>query len=82
VAASIPTEIGDVLILQTDRTFSIHAVGPVVKKGQQDFHGQQVNLQYLTGHDAAVTHAKTLGASGRRIFLRNLDTGGWSEISD
>ena len=37
MAAPLPTQIGDVLILRTaDRTFSTYAVAPVSQDGQQD----------------------------------------------
>jgi len=77
----IPTQIGDVLILRTNnRTLSIHAVGPVAKDGQQDFERQR-NVKYLGGDIAAMAEARALVEPGRRIFLRNIDTGEWSEIS-
>jgi hypothetical protein len=80
MAKRIPTQPGDVLILRTDKTFSIHAVGPVSADGQQYVHGQD-NVKYVTDHAAAVAAAKTLVAPGRRIFFQNIDTGEWSEIS-
>jgi hypothetical protein len=78
---SIPTQAGDVLILRTDQSFAICGVGLVSVDGQQDFHGG-VNVQHVSDRAAAVTKAKALVQPGRRMFLRNLDTGGWSEISD
>ena len=77
----IPTQIGDVLILGTDKTFSTYAVGRISTDGQQDFRGQ-TNVKYVSGHPAAVAEAKALGAPGRRILFRNIDDmGDWSEIS-
>ena len=92
--SEIPTHLGDVLILLTDQSFSIHAVGQVTKDGQQDFdtyHREQsghdhqrrhVNLKYEIDRAAAVADAKAMVAPGRRIFFRNIDTGDWSEISN
>jgi hypothetical protein len=41
-----------------------------------------MNLTFEVDPAAAVAEAKVLVAPGRRIFLRNIDTGDWSEISD
>ena len=76
----IPTQPGDVLILWTkDSSFSVYAVGPVAKDGEQDFF-TGVNVKYERGRPAAVDVAKAMAAPGLRIFFRNLDTGDWSEI--
>jgi hypothetical protein len=77
----IPTQAGDVLILRSDQSCTVHVIGAVSKDGQQDFENQQMPLKYETEHAAAVTAAKTLVAAGRRIFFRNLDTDEWSMIS-
>lgn len=88
----IPTRIGDVLILRTDQSFTIHAVGQVTKEGQQDFdtYGQpeheqhqrgHLNLKYEINRAAAVGDAKAMVVPGRRIFFGNIDTGDWTEIS-
>jgi hypothetical protein len=79
VAKRIPTEIGDVLILQTTQTYTIYAVGRVSERGQQDF-GHHEEHTYTRDYDAAVASATELVGSGGRIFLRNLDTGEWSDI--
>jgi hypothetical protein len=76
----IPTQRGDVLILRTDHSFTIHVVGSVSKDGQQDFESQ-MDLTFEIDRAAAVAEAKVLVAPGGRIFLRNIDTGDWSEIS-
>jgi hypothetical protein len=81
MAKRIPTQIGDVLILRTERSYTIHVVGTISTDGQQDFEKQQMPLKYETERAAAVTAAKTLVAAGRRIFFRNLDTDEWSMIS-
>jgi hypothetical protein len=77
----IPTQCGDVLILRTDQSFILHAVGRVTKDGQQDFD-THVNVKYADNRAAADADAKALVLPGRRVFFRNLDTGEWSEISD
>ena len=90
----IPTHLGDVLILLTDHSFSIHAVGQVTNDGQQDFdtiyreqrgHDHQhehLDLKYERDRAAAVADAKAMVAPGQRIFFRNIDTGDWSQLSN
>lgn len=80
LSKSIPTRVGDVLILHTDHSFAIYALGLVSEDGQQAFD-TGVGVEYVSDHTAAVAKAKALVLPGRRIFLRNLDTGDWSEIS-
>ena len=75
----VPTKRGDVLILWTAQSFSIHAVGKVINDGQQDFTDQQ-DAHHLPDRAAAVAEARTLVAPGRRIFLQAFDTGDWSEV--
>jgi hypothetical protein len=79
-AMRIPTEIGDVLILQTEKGVKIHAVGRVTRRGQQDFHAEPTPL-YIVDHDEAMTAARVMLAPGRRIFLLNLETDEWSQVS-
>jgi hypothetical protein len=81
MAKRIPTRLGDVLILRTEQSFSIYAVGPVYKYGQQDFRGQ-TNMKYVNGPQAAIAEAKSIVIPGRRIFVLNIDTADWSEISN
>jgi hypothetical protein len=81
MAEQIPTHLGDVLILRTTRSYSVHAVGRVSKDGQQDFVSE-AHVKYETDYAAAVGQAKALVLPGRRIFLRNIDTGAWHEISN
>lgn len=76
----IPTQLGDVLILETARSIKVHAVGIVTRDGQQDF-GTRPVVKYVNNHDMAVAEAKTIVNVGRRIYVRNLDTGGWSEVT-
>jgi hypothetical protein len=77
----ILTQVGDVLVLRTDQSFATHAVGRVSESGQQDLRGQ-TNLKYVSDYAAAVAEAKALVVPGRRIFVQNIDTGDWSEISN
>jgi hypothetical protein len=79
IVKRIPTHIGDVLILETTQSYTIYRVGKVSKDDQQDF-GSQTDISYANDHASAVIQAKTLVARGRKIFLRNIDTGEWSEI--
>ena len=77
----ILTQCGDVLILRTEQSFTIYAVGRVANDGQEDFRGE-MNVEYVIDYAAAVAEARRLVVSGRRILFRNIDTGDWSEISD
>jgi hypothetical protein len=77
----IPTQLGDVLILQTERGVKIHAVGRITKNGQQDFHHVEPTPLYIVDHDEAVAVARTLVAPGRRIFLVKIDSDEWSEVA-
>ena len=81
MAHRVPTKVGDVLILRTERSFKVYAVGRVAKDDQQDLQGQE-HVDYITSRTAAVAKARSLVAPGRRIFLQNIDTGNWSEISN
>jgi hypothetical protein len=76
----IPTHVGDVLILRTTQSYAVHAVGRVSKDGQEDF-SSQANVNYEIDYAAAVARAKALVLPGGRIFLRNIDTGEWVDIS-
>jgi hypothetical protein len=60
-------------------SLKVHAIGVVVRDGQQDFHTHPV-AKYINDQSAAVAEAKTVAQAGRRIFLRNIDTGRWTEI--
>jgi hypothetical protein len=80
IVKRIPTRIGDVLILETTQSYTIYGVGKVSRDDQQDF-GSQTSITYADDRASAVIQAKALLAGGRKIFLRNIDTGEWSEIS-
>lgn len=71
----IPTQVGDVLILQTTQSYTIYAVGRVSKDGQQDF-GSEQDVKYEKDYRAALGQAKALVVHGQRVFLRNLDADG------
>jgi hypothetical protein len=77
----IQTRVGDVLVLLTAKSYTVLAVGQVLKDGQRDFDGIP-NIQHVSDRDAALSAAKALLLPGRRILLRNIDTGEWSEISN
>jgi hypothetical protein len=77
----IQARVGDVLILKTAKSYTIFALGRVSTNGQRDFD-RDPNVQHVSDRDAALIAAKALLATGRRILLRDLDTGEWSEISD
>lgn len=83
----IPIHLGDVLILRTTQSYTIYAVGRVSEDGQQDFSTAAANVKeatvsYESNYAAAVERAKALVDSGGRIFMLNIDTADWSEISD
>jgi hypothetical protein len=80
MARRIPTQVGDVLILRTDETFAIHAVGVVSKDGQQAFRGQ-TDVKYVSGHADALAEARAILVPGRRVFLLDIDFGDWSVVS-
>jgi hypothetical protein len=80
MAKQIQTRVGDVLILQTAKSYTVFAVGRVSKDGQRDFDSEP-NVQHVSDSEAAFAAARALRAPGRRILLRDLDTGEWSEVS-
>jgi hypothetical protein len=63
MAKDIPTQVGDVLILQTKQSYTIYAVGRVSKNGQQDF-GSGKHVKYENDYGAAVAEAKALLVGG------------------
>ena len=85
VTKPIPIHLGDVLILRTTQSYTIFAVGRVSKDGQQDFstaaNVKEPTVSYESNYAAAVVRAKALVDSGGRIFILNIDTAEWSEIS-
>jgi hypothetical protein len=81
MAKRIPSHSGDVLILRTTQSYTVHAIGRVSKDGQQDF-SNEANVTYEIDYITAVAQAKALVSPGGRIFFRNLDSGDWNEISN
>ena len=80
MATQWPTEIGDVLILRTSVSYTVYAVGSVAAAGQHDFsHSEPV--RHVSTHAEAVTTAKALVVPGGRIYLLDIDTAEWSQIS-
>ena len=77
---SLPTNVGDVLILKTSRTFTSFAVGRVSYRGQRDFHKDGRMVTHRDNADDAMAYARGITVQRSRIFLRNLDNGEWSEI--
>jgi hypothetical protein len=75
-----PTEIGDVLILRTTQSYTVYAVGSVSEKGQHNF-GHQQAVHHVNNRDEAVKTAKAIVAPKGRIYLLDIDTADWSEIS-
>ena len=59
---------------------SIHAIEVVTKTGQQDFRGQ-VQVKYVRNDEEALTEARGMCIPGRRIFILDIDSGDWSQIS-
>jgi hypothetical protein len=58
----------------------IYAVGLVYEDGQQDFQ-RHTNVKHVTSREAAIAEAKAILIAGRRIFVYDIDTGGWSDVS-
>jgi hypothetical protein len=72
----IPTQIGDVLILHK-RSIPTHAVGAIFEDGQQIL---KANISYEPDRPAAEAAARSLVMPGRRIYIKNTDTGHWAEL--
>ena len=80
MATQWPTEIGDVLILRTGLSYTVYAVGSVTGAGQHDFNHSEP-VRHVSTHAEAVTTANALVAPGGRIYLLDIDTAEWSQIS-
>jgi hypothetical protein len=76
MADQMPTEIGDVLILHNSSS-PTHAIGAVSEVGQQTL---KANMSHERGRPAAEATARTLVVPGRRIYIKNTDTGAWAEL--
>ena len=78
MTGEIPTKFGDVLILAWASN-SLHFVCPVAAEGQQGITGDR---HTITGRDEAVATAQSLVVPEGRVFLRDLDSGEWDQISN
>lgn len=76
MADPMPTEIGDVLILHNNK-IPTHAVGAISEVGQQTL---RANMSTERGRPAAEVAARALVMPGRRIYIKNTDTGAWAEL--
>ena len=74
------TTVGDVLILKTSRTFTIHAIGSVERDGQVDFRRPQ-KVHHLVSFTEALRPAETMMEVDGRAHLMDIDTGGSRDIS-
>lgn len=79
VIKPIPTTVGDVLILHTERHLTIYLIGVVTADGQHDFAGGEIVRSEPTPVKALAAGKRML-APGRRMFLHHLDTREWLEI--
>ena len=76
MADPMPTEIGDVLILHNN-SIPTHAIGTISEVRQQTL---KANMSHERGRAAAEATARTLVMPGRRIYIKNTDTGHWAEL--
>jgi len=77
----MPTRVGDVLILRTQRSFDVSRVALVTVDGQQDLKGKaDSDVHSFTDEEAAVTFARSIQARGMAIYVRHLDTNAWSRF--
>jgi hypothetical protein len=76
MADPMPTEIGDVLILHNN-SVPTHAIGTISEVGQQTL---TTNMSHERGRAAAEVTARILAKPGRRIYIKNTDTGHWAEL--
>jgi hypothetical protein len=76
----MPTQPGDVLILQTEKGLKIHAVGRVTRGGQEHFHAVPPP-RYIVDHAEALAVARTLVAPSRHIYLVKIDRVDWAELA-
>jgi hypothetical protein len=76
MAEPMPTEVGDVLILHKS-SIPTHAIGTISEVGQQTL---KANMSHERGRAAAEATARTFVMPGRRIYIKNTDTGNWAEL--
>ena len=72
----MPTQFGDVLILHKSSS-PTHAVGAIFEDGQQFL---KANISYEPDRTAAEAAARSLVMPGRKIYIKNTDTGQWAEL--
>jgi hypothetical protein len=80
VTQKSPTKTGDALVLRTQRSYTIFAVGAVSNGGQEDFHRQK-KVRHVTTRIAAIALARTLVTAGGRIHMLDIDSGEWSQLA-
>jgi hypothetical protein len=73
VTDPMPTQAGDVLILYKDGS-PMHVIGLLSDDAQQTVSEHQIQE---IGRRVAIETAKGLVRRGRRIYLKNIDTGWW-----
>jgi hypothetical protein len=73
MADLVPTQAGDVLILYRDGS-PIYVVGLISAEAQQTVYENPI---HELGRTAAIETARKLVERGRRIYLKNIDTGWW-----
>jgi len=73
VADLMPTLAGDVLILYKDGS-PLHVIGLLTDDAQQTVTEDQIQE---IGRSDAIRTAQRLVRRGRRIYLKNIDTGWW-----
>jgi len=73
VADLMPTQAGDVLILYKDGS-PLHVIGLLTDDALQTVTEHQIQE---IGRNDAIRTARRLVKRGRRIYLKNIDTGWW-----
>ena len=70
MVSMVPTHVGDVLILRTQKSFTIYAVGLILKDDQQDFDGH-TDVNHATDRVGAVA-ARPARHPGLRVDPRTV----------
>jgi hypothetical protein len=79
VSNLIETVVGDVLVLATDRTSGLYAIGLVTTDGQQAFLESR-QPTYANNRLTAMAMARGMVAPGQRIFVKEFTDTEWSEV--
>jgi hypothetical protein len=74
----IPTLVGDVLIVASEKSSGCFSVGSVQEDGQQGLN--KAPFLVVTSRAGAVHKARTVTAASGRIFVKET-TGDWSELT-